>query len=166
MDNQDSAFAQDSVSRIIESLSQVFGNYTFYDAWPNVWPPKDAWPLMVVQLLNAKPVVGPTQTDEFPEVVEVTIMINQADAAGSAKVRTTRRREIQRIVQGQDPETLQYKDGTVMKVLRTLLTLDQYIINSDCSIKYDIDPPKDLPTMVAAVITLSMWRRVYVPGRT
>lgn len=163
MDDDQQQYMPDTTTRLIERLQQSFStDYTYYESWPNVWPPSDAWPVVVVQLLTTKPVIGPTQTDEVPETVEITIMRNQADIAGSANVRTTARRHLQNLIQGQDPQTGGYKEGTVLAALRTYLTLTEWLINSDVSIKYDIEPPAELPTMVAAVITLTTWRRVIV----
>lgn len=167
MDDSQQLYAQDTTTRLIEQLKPTFSNFTFYEAWPNVMPPQDCWPVMIVQLLHSKPMIGPTQTDELPETVEITIMLNQADAASSSNVRTTTRRHLQNIIQGQDPiATNEYKSDTVMYVLRQFLTLEQWLINSDVDIKYDITPPPQLPAMVAATITLTTWRRVIVQNRT
>lgn len=167
MDDNSAEFAPDTTTRLIGLLKPQFSDFTFYESWPNVWPPADSWPVMIVQLLHAKPTIGPTETDEVPETVELTIMLNQADAASSNNVRTTTRRHLQNIIQGQDPVLINaYKSDTVMAVLRTFLTMDDWLINSDVDIKYDIVPPPELPAMVAATVTLTTWRRVIVQGRS
>lgn len=167
MDDSQDLYAPDSTTRLIEQLKPAFGKFTFYEAWPNVWPPDDAWPVMIVQLLNSRPTIGPTETDEVPETIEITVMLNQADAAGSTNVRTTTRRHLQNIIQGQDPSAInEYRPDTVMYALRKYLTLENWLINSDVNIKYDIVPPPELPAMVAATITLTTWRRVIVQDRS
>lgn len=165
MDDSSTLYAEDTVSRLVTLLKDAFGdNYTYYEAWPTKMPP--TFPVMIVQLLSTKAVLGPTETDEVPEVVELTIMLNQADAAGSGNVRTTTRRHLQNIIQGQDPtNTTEYKSDTVLYVLRKYLTMTQWLINSDVEIKYDITPPPELPAMTAATVTLTTWRRTLVPGR-
>jgi hypothetical protein len=165
MDDSQTLYAEDTVSRLVGLLKAAFGDsYTYYDAWPTAMPP--TFPVMIVQLIHTKMTVGPTSTDEVPETVEITVMFNQADAAGSTNVRTTTRRHLQNVIQGQDPtNTNQYKPDTVAYVLRTYLTMTEWLINSDVDIKYDITPPPELPTMAAATVTLTTWRRTVVQGR-
>lgn len=130
MEESHTLYAADTTDHIVALLKPVFNNFTFYDAWPNVVPPGSAWPIMIVQLIAAKPVIGPTETDEIPETIQMTIMLNQADAAGTGNVRTTTRRQLQHLVQGQDPtNTNQYKTDSVLGVLRKYLSMDNWLIN-------------------------------------
>lgn len=168
MDDNHTLYAPDTTDHLVALLKPAFPDFTFYDAWPNVIPPGSAWPLMIVQLLNTKPVLGPTETDEVPETVEITVMLNQADAAGSGNVRTTTRRRLQHLIQGQDPTvTNTYKADSLLGVLRKYLSMDGWLINTDIAVQYDTTPPpKDLSSMVGATITLTTWRRTIVQNRT
>ena len=121
--------------------------------------------------MSTKAVIGPTSTDEVPETIAITIMLNMADDVGSANVRTTTMRHLQNLIEGQDPATNQYKADTFLFVLRTYLTLLQssgqvWLLDSDVAIKYDTIPRKDMPTITMADIILTTQRRIVVSNRT
>lgn len=167
MDDDQSQYAKDTVTHLIELLQSTFGDYfkTYFEAMPTSPPPEADYPLVIVQLLSSPVVLGPTQTDEFRETVQLTFVLNRADDAGSANVRSTTMRHLQNLVQAQDPITQQYKPNTVCHAIRTYLTLQDWLINSDVAIKYDMVTKVSHPTLCMANVMLNTWRRIYVPNR-
>jgi len=173
MDDQQNLYAQDTVTRLVNLYEATFGTtfHRYFDAFPLTPPGKDDYPLVAVQQIHTKAIIGPTSTDDVPETIVTEVMINAADDAGSQNVRTATMRHLQNLVQGQDPVTFDYLPNTFLYCLRTHLTLLQssgsiWLIDSDVDIKYDITQPKDMPLIALAEITLTTQRRVIVPGRT
>lgn len=167
MDDDQSQFAKDTVTRLIETLQAVCGtNFkTYFQATPTTEPPAVDFPLAIIQKLGGPIVLGPTQADEVKETVMLTFVLNRADDVGSANIRTTTMRHLQNLVEGQDPVTSQFKPTTVCFAIRTYLTQDEWLINSDVSIKYDIIPKKGAASLCVADVMLSTWRRVMIPNR-
>lgn len=172
MDDSNQLYAKDTITRLVELFQANFGDsYTYFEASPNVPPVKEDYPIIIFDKMHTKATIGPTSTDDVPEVIMITVGINKAVDAGSQNVRTTTKRHLEHIVEGQDPVTNDYRSDTILYILRTYLTLLQqngsiWLIDSDVDIKYDQLPQKDAPTIAYADITLSTQRRVIVPGRT
>lgn len=168
MDESQNLYAKDTTTRIIETFQQYLTAVkvnTYFEATPTTPPSAVDYPICIVQELATPIILGPTQADEVHETVMITLVLNLADDVGSANVRTTTMRKLKNIIAGQDPETNDWKEGTVAFVLRTYLTMQEWLINSDVSIRYDIIPKKDEPTLCVADVTLQTWYRVMVANR-
>ena len=170
MDDSQALYAKDSVTRLIELLQGQFGSQfnSYWEDMPLAPPTKEEYPALIVQKLDGTVSLGPTQTDELTEIISITLFKAIADAVGSANVKTTAQRELQLMVEGQDPTTLQYKPDTILSVIRTNLTLRAggvpYIINDDVKLHYGIEPSSQ-GNIAFATVMLSTWRRVIVPWR-
>lgn len=167
MDQSQALYAPDTTTHLIKLFQATFDDYfkTYWEAWPSNIPPTADFPLVIIQKQAGKAVIGPTSTDEITETFIVTIMLNKADDAGSSNVRTTTMRKLQNLIEGQDPTSLQYKPDTFLYVLRSYLTQQTWLLDSDVSIKYNQVPLQDLPTMAVADISVTTQRRVIVPSR-
>ena len=167
MDDDQSLYAADTTTRIIEMLQAnlAYTFNTYFEATPTTPPPATDFPICIVQELVSPVVLGPTQADEVHETLQLTFILNRADDIGSANIRTTTMRHLKNVIAGMDPTTNTYKEGTVLYVLRKFLTLDQWLINNNVTVKYDIVPQTNEPSLCVADVTLETWRRVMVAGR-
>jgi hypothetical protein len=166
MDDSQQLYEKDSITRIVELLEATFNDeYTYFEATPATPPAADEYPLMIVQKMSGTAVVGPTSTDEVTEEITITVALDKADDVGSANERTTTLRHLQNVIEGQDPATGYYKTDTVLHVLRTYLTANQWFINSNVTISYNQTPRGDQTTLAIANVKCATWRRVIVPGR-
>ncbi|HVB24125.1 MAG TPA: hypothetical protein VNG51_19460 [Ktedonobacteraceae bacterium] len=157
------------MTHLIELFQAQFGDYfnSYWEDMPLIPPTKEEYPALMVQKLEGTAVIGPTSTDEVTESILITIFKNTSDAVGSGNVKTTTQRELQLLVEGQDPVTLDYKPDTILYVLRTYLTLQQWLIDSDVKFHYGIEKPGNAETNIAyADVTMSTQRRVIVSGRS
>ena len=168
MDTDQSLYAKDTVTLLIELFQGIFGD-TFKSYWegtPTTVPNATDFPLVIIQQKKTKAVIGPTSTDEVPETITISVWLNEADDLGSENVRTTTMRKLQFMVQGQDPVTKDYRNDTFLYALRhyltTLNTGSQWLIDSDVEVQYDQGRHKDLPTIAMADIILTTQRRVIV----
>ena len=167
MDVDHTLYAEDSVTRLRQLFEAQFGDtYTYFEDMP-LTPPTDAeYPCIMIQKLEGSAVIGPTSTDDLAETIQIVVMKNTADAVGSTNVRTTTQRELQMMVEGQDPTTKDYKSDSVLYVLRHYLTLEDWLIDSDCTIRYGLERPSNMETNVAyAEVTLKTQRRNVVANR-
>lgn len=167
MDDSQQLYAEDSVSRLIKLFQSQFGTYftTYYEATPSKIPPKDCYPLIIVQKMKSTAKIGPTSTDDVMEGIAISVWLNMADDAGSANVRTTTMRKLQNKIEGLDPVTFDYKADTVLYALRHFLTLTEWLIDSDVSVDYRQHQSKQMPTISACDIVVNTQRRVIVNNR-
>lgn len=168
MDPQQAEYAKDSITRLIELFQAQFGDYfnSYWEDMPLMPPVKEEYPALMIQKLAGTAVLGPTSTDEVTEQIQIVVMKNTADAVGSTNVKTTTQREVQLLVEGQDPSTLDYYKDTILYVVRTYLTLTEWLIDSDVKIRYGLERPSNMETNIAyAEVTLSTQRMVIVTGR-
>lgn len=167
-----SQYAPDTVQRLYELFSQQFGDaYHLFPAFPLSPPLKTEMPCIIVDRKTDGATLGPTQTDEIVEVIDVIVLKSLADIVGSSDPRTDGKRQVEMLVQGQDPVTLDYKADTLYYVLRTYLSLLQssgsiWLLDSNIQTTYDVGKLQDGVTdVVMAQIRMSTQRRVLVPGR-
>jgi hypothetical protein len=172
MDDNQTLYAKDSVTRLIELFQAQFGDYfnSYWEDMPLTPPNSNEYPALMVQKMEGTAVIGPTSTDDVTESILITILKATVDAVGSSNVRTTTQRELQLLVEGQDPVTLDYKTDSVLYVLRHFLTLTNngqtWLIDSDVKIHYGIEKPSNLESNAAYCdITMTTQRRVIVQGR-
>lgn len=166
MDDDSALYAQDSITRLLALLRAQFGDdYTYYEATPATPPAASEYPVMMVQKMSGTAAVGPTSTDEVTEEITLTIMLNKADDIGSANEKTTTLRHLQNIIEGQDPVTKYYRADTVLSVMRTFLTMEEWLINSSVNIGYGQIVNRNAPTVAVGNVKCQMWRRVIVPSR-
>lgn len=172
MDDTQQLYAPDTVQRLYELLKQQFGDtYTVFPAFPLTPVTKDEMPCIIVDRKTDGAVVGPTSTDEITEVIDITFMRSLADSVGGANPRTDAKRELEMLIQGQDPTTLDYRQGTLYYALRHYLTLLQssgaiWLLDSNVQTSYDVGTLQDNTTNVAGALTkLLTQRRVVVQNR-
>lgn len=172
MDNDQSLYAKDSITRLIELFQAQFGDYfnSYWEDMPLTPPLAAEYPALMVQKLEGTAVIGPTQTDDVTESILITVLKATLDAVGSTNVRTTTQRELQLLVEGQDPTTLDYRTDSILYVLRHYLTLTNsgqtWLIDSDVKVHYGIEKPSNLETNAAyADITMTTQRRIIVQNR-
>lgn len=162
-----SQYAPDTVQRLYELLSQQFGDtYHIFPAFPLTPPIKTEMPCIIIDRKTDGAVIGPTQTDEITEVIDIIVLKSLADIVGSNDPRTDGKRQMEMMVQGQDPVTFDYKQDTIYNVLRHHLTLLQstgqiWLIDSDVQTAYDVGKLNDSMTdVVMAHIRYTTQRRV------
>jgi len=163
VDPNQQLYAKDTVTRLIELFQTQFGDYfnSYWEDMPLEPPTALEYPALMVQKIEGGAVIGPTSTDEVTETIMIYVFKNTADVVGSTNVKTTTQRELQLLVEGQDPTTLHYRTDSILYVLRTYLTLDQWLIDSDVRVHYGIEKPSNAESNVAfADITMTTQRRV------
>lgn len=167
-----SQYAPDTVQRLVELMSAQFGDmYHIFSAFPLTPPLKTEMPCIIIDRKTDGAVIGPTQTDDIVEVIDVIVLKSLADIVGSSDSRVDGKRQMEMLVQGQDPTTFDYKADTLYYVLRHFLTLLQsngsiWIIDSNVQTTYDVGKLQDGVTdAVIAQIRVSTQRRVLVSNR-
>lgn len=173
MDQNQQLYAKDTTTRLIELFQETFGDYfkSYWEATPTSIPPISDFPLVIVQKLKGKSMIGATSTDNLTETMSIAVMLNRADDVGSSNIRTTTMRKLENLVEGLDPVTYDYLPATFLYAVRKHLTMIgndgmSYIIDSDVTYDYKQVPQKELPTMCIADLTMTTVRRVIVPGRS
>ena len=167
-----SLYAPDTVQRLYELLNGQFGDaYHLFPAFPLSPPVRTEMPCIIVDRKTDGAVIGPTQTDEVTEVIDVIVIKTLADIVGSPDPRVDGKRQMELFVQGQDPTTLDYRADTLYFVLRHYLTLLQtsgaiWLIDSNVQTAYDTGKLSDgITEAVMAQVRLSTQRRVIVQNR-
>ena len=168
MDDSQTEYAPDTTTKLIEFLQEnlAYTFKTYFEATPTTMPTALDFPIVIVQKMEGTVGIDWTQTDLVEETMMLTFVLNRADDVGSANVRTTTMRHLQNMVEGQDPVTLvNYKAGTVLYVLRTYLTLNDWITNSSYAVSYRQVGNGKNPMLCLCDVTLRTRRHVIVNDR-
>jgi hypothetical protein len=158
---------KDTVTHIDELLQQTFGDYfkVYYKGLPSQTPPEAAYPCVIVYKQTASYSAGASQSDDMTEAIMIHLMSNRMDSMGSDNTIDTVMRELEEKVEGREPATAEFKQGTLMHALRYNLTLDASIIDSTAAITYSSTPRRDAAFIAEADIQLNITARVTVLNR-
>jgi hypothetical protein len=123
MDLDSSQYAKDSVSHLIELFQNQFGDQfnSYWEDMPLTPPNSNEYPALMVQKLESTAVIGPTQTDDVTESILITVFKATLDAVGSTNVRTTTQRELQMMVEGQDPVTFDFRSDSILYIYSVII---------------------------------------------
>jgi hypothetical protein len=158
MDIDATPLYDDAVTRLIKLLKDNFKEIkTVYDGDPIVIPKSNLPCIMVEKTNTAISVVNAyTGHDRFVDQINVTVAFNKSDDLGATDEANLTERKLRRFVEGREINSGQWAAGTIMYVLRTHLTLDDYQFNSDVNISYDINPLRpDTVDTAEAIITVT-----------
>jgi hypothetical protein len=163
MDNE----FKDTVTHISELLQETFSGYfnAVYEGLPSSTPPEAAYPLLIVHKMDSGYEVGATMTDDFEEVILIVVMENRMDEVGSDMLVDTTMRKLEQKIEGKDPQTGGFKQGTLMYALRNNLTLDTTVIDSSAAISYNGTQQTGGAFLAEADIRLTLTERVSVANR-
>lgn len=158
----------DGAQRLKNAIEGKFGKLfnAYFIGSPADIIPDAAMPAIVFQKVRGTVKISATQTDDLTEVVLVHLLVNGKDGFGSPDDDNTVMRQLQTLVEGRDPNTQDYLPTSIMGVIRTNLTIGETIINHDEEINYDVTPRPNQPTVVEAIITVTIYERVLVANRT
>lgn len=87
-------------------------------------------PALVVSTPQTQFDIGPTGFDQLTHTLLIQVVFNKKDEFGRPDNQVTMDRLIDQIVWGRDEETGDYKDGTIMAVLRRNITLGNYTVEN------------------------------------
>lgn len=163
MENETKLDASQNIRNMIQDRFKSLFN-AYYIGIPDAIP-EAAMPCVIIQKNSGTITVGATMTDERIEDIEIHIAFNGKIGWGTVSDDDTVMRQLQNFIEGLDPTTGYYLDGSLMGVLRTNLTIGSTIINNDMSINYDITPRTDQPSICEAIVTITIEERVLVPNR-
>lgn len=146
----------DAIARLTTLFKDTFGSYfvSYYEGDP-VSIPSVSLPAIIIEKQTGRLSItdAPTGHDRFTEVISIRLVLNKEDDLGASDEKDLTERKLRRLVEARDPSTGQYMQGTLLKALRTHLTLDDLQFNADIEIAYDINPrPDQLVTSEAQVI--------------
>lgn len=156
----------DASQKMRNLIQNKFGKLfnAYYIGIPDAIP-EAAMPCIIIQKTGGSISVGATMTDERTEDIELHVALNGKIGWGTPSDDDTVMRQLQNLIEGIDPATGYYLDSSLMGLLRTNLTMDSTIINSDMIVNYDITPRTDQPSICEAIITITIDERVLVPNR-
>lgn len=131
-----------------------------------------AYPCIVVQQISGNNTVqnAATGQDYVTSLINIHIMFVETMSAVSQGTTDTTMRKLDNYVQGRDPATGFYMNGTVLHALRTNLEIYNPTTNLPTTIDHDIDINFDVtPTadkaIMEAIITVKTVERISVPDR-
>jgi hypothetical protein len=167
---QNIQYAETTVDKVIKFLKGDNGSLTgffksFYYGDP-LKIPLSSLPAVVVQLAQTNIGAGPTGMDEIEEKIVIVLMYNKRNDFGKSDKESSAIRTLEEFAQGVNPTTSLYDANSILGILRTQFTLNNYIFNQNVSIDYEPGiRPDDLLTGEAR-ITFTVKRHIEVAPRT
>ena len=146
----------DAVTRLIELCRSNFTGdiKAIYEGDP-IDIPKASIPAIIVEKISKSISLtnAPTGHDRYTETIRVRVILNKADDLGASDSFDLTERKLRNFIEGRNPQTGKYLEGTLMHVLRTHLTLSNTQFNADMEINYDVNPrPNDVVTSEGQVV--------------
>lgn len=161
-----SEYYDDAPTRILQAMRDTLGKgYNYFDGPPNEELPEAAFPCVIVHKVDGDVSLGASSQDVIDSRINVHVLLNQADDINAAMQGDTTAKRLRYLIEGRDPVTAQWKEGTVMHQLRTHITLENVTVELAAAIAYDTTPRPDLPTITEAIIQLTTREWVTVPER-
>lgn len=171
MDQQN--FYKDGSLLMLELLKATFGNrFKEYFLGAPTLIPASAYPCVIVQTTDSqvsqkRSATGMDKLNETIQILFYESSINDDEA--SVNQDSTARRMYQ-YIQGRDPQTGFFADGTAMYALRTNLTLPNNAmptqIDSDIAVQYDADVDNNNGTVfMIAQLTVNTESNIFIQAR-
>lgn len=158
--------------RLMNLIKENFGAYfkTYYIGAPEQIP-ESALPACIVQTVRGAGEVDATMTDITTEETVINLVANSKDGFAASDDDDTVMRQLQVLVQQIDPATNTYSTSSILGVIRSNLTLDSTIINSDVKWDYGQNPRVNetgdpISSLCEAVVSVTTTQRVLIPNRT
>ena len=147
---------QDTISRILDLCRQSFDGdiHGFYEGDP-IEIPKSMLPCIIVEKLTGTISVtgAPTGFDRQVDSISVRVVYDKSDDLGATDDVDLTERKLRRFIEARDPDTNRFKAGTLMQLLRTHITVDETLFNSDVEINYDVNArPGEMATSEGQVL--------------
>lgn len=170
----DSQYYKDPPQQILSLLKDTFGEkYTYFLGGPTFDFPNAAYPVCIVQSVQSANTTSNAATgqDKVRELIHVHFLEQSLDDENAPYDQDTTIRKLYKKIQGRDPATGLYLQGTAMYALRTNLSLKSAstgfptTIDHDIQIDYDIIPRADKPTIIEALVTIVTDERISVVSR-
>lgn len=161
---------EDVSRRLFDMMSDKFqGTFKmFYLGAPSFMPIEDLLPCMIIYKTASNVTVDATGLDAMTETIMISLIYSEKPDFNSpeSQYQNTTLRKMHNLVEARDPTTLQWKVGTIMEAIRTNFTLDDSTLGNKPAINYNVTPIPEAPTILEAVITLTIDSIVQVPYRT
>lgn len=163
---------KDPPALVLDLMKATFGDYfnDYFLGSPTVLG-ESAYPCLIVQFQSSNNSVtgAPTGHDTVGEKITIHFLENSKDDANASDETETTIRRMYQYVQGRDPATGWYKNGSALYALRMNLDLTtgsatgyRNVIDHDIDTNYDVIPRTNQPTIVEAVITIVTRERIPV----
>lgn len=142
------------VQQIVQILNLKFGATfnQYYDGDPDEIP-ISALPCIVVDIDKTSVKGGPTGMDILTHTVIVKIILNKADDYGQDPEHAVTKRRLRSYAAGQLDDK-SFDTASLMGILRTDLTMSQYLTNSEAEIEY---ATRFIPNAGALSMTAEAW---------
>jgi hypothetical protein len=161
---------KDVSRRLFDMMTEKFkGTFKmFYLGAPSFMPPEDALPCMIIYKTGNSVTVDATGLDAMTETIMISLIYSEKQDFNSpeSQYQNTTLRKMHNLVEARDPATLEWKTGTIMEAIRTNFTLDDSTLGNKAAVNYNVTPIPEAPTLLEAVITLTINSLVQVPSRT
>lgn len=132
------------------SFKDTFKAYFFGDP---LSIPQNLLPCISVEKNSSENRLGPTGHDQVSTTLTIKVIYNKKDDFGKNTNESSLHRTMMEIVEGRDPETSDYKDTSVLGLLRRNLTLGGTIVGQVANPEYGLVPrPEDTLTEEAHIV--------------
>ena len=160
---------KDVSKRLYDMMTERFKSEfkMFYLGAPSFLPPEEYLPCMVIHKASNDVSVEATGMDQMVETILINLIYSEkADFNNpDSQFQDTTLRKVHNLVEARDPDTNEWLTGTIMDAVRTNFTLESSTLGNTVAIDYDVTPRPDAPTILEAVISLTVTSLVEVPGR-
>jgi hypothetical protein len=170
--NMESEYYSDATSRVLQLLKDTFGEskFNWFDGVPTEDLPEGAFPCVIVHKLASTVELGATGQDKMRSQINVHFLLNEADdvnaLTASGDQGNLTQKKLRQMIEGRDPATGQWKQGTALWALRTKIRLEGTTVELNADVQYDATPRPDLPTINEAIIQVIATELISVPLRT
>lgn len=162
---QNDTYLKDGATRVLELMKDTFGSR--YIAYFNgdAEPGESSLPCIMVSSQTATVASGASSTDDIDESVLIILSRNRKDDLGAGPDDELTEFKLRKDVFGQDPNTMQYLEGTVMYALRKHFTLNGAAIENAITIDFAPNVRNAVIPTQEAYVTINLTRLAIVPSR-
>lgn len=136
----------------------------FREGDPMIFP-QSALPALVIHEDNTSYDNGPTGHDEILHELVIQVIFNKKDELGKPNDEVTLTRTIDDIVQARDITTGDFKDNTILGVIRRKITLGNISVNNEVTVEKGVIPRSETLTTEEAHIRIRVTELQAVANR-
>lgn len=155
----------DGARLLYDVTRETFGDTfkAYYIGTPDMIP-EAALPCVIIQKISGQFESSATGTDDRTEQVLIQVFASGKSGFGAPDSSDTVMQQLIDRIEAIDANG-NFKTTSFMSMLRRHLTLNDSVINNDVVINYDIEQSPDQPNIYEAIITVTLYRRVYITDR-
>lgn len=131
----------DPMAKLMKLMRKTLGNNfkSFYEGDP-MYIPDTNFPACILEQLGSRVSLGATGQDKIQTEIRISLVLDKMSDVGKNDDTDMTEQQLRRYIEARDSATGDYLAGTVLRVLRTHLTLGGSAVDQRVEVRYDLQP--------------------------